>query len=153
MISLKVNGTVHEIDVDPDTPLLWVLRDSLGLTSVKYGCGEGACGVCTVLVDGHAERSCVMPVESVLGSEILTIEGLPADHPVKVAWIEGQVPQCGYCQTGMMLRAVDVLTGNPGMEEREMVRAMDDMACRCGSHPRIIPAMRRAALKMKEETP
>jgi isoquinoline 1-oxidoreductase alpha subunit len=151
MISLNVNGAVHEIDVDPDTPLLWVLRDSLGLTSVKYGCGEGACGICTVLVDGHAERSCVMPVESVRRSEILTIEGLPEDHPVKVAWTEAQVPQCGYCQTGMMLRAVDVLTGSPGLSDLEMAKAMDDITCRCGSHPRIIPAMRDAARKMKEE--
>ena len=153
MISLKVNGTVHEIDVDPDTPLLWVLRDSLGLTSVKYGCGEGACGICTVLVDGHAERSCIMPVESVQGSDILTIEGLPEDHPVKVAWTEAQVPQCGYCQTGMMLRAIDVLTGRPEITDREIAGAMDDMSCRCGSHPRIIPAMRQAARKMKEEKP
>jgi isoquinoline 1-oxidoreductase alpha subunit len=94
-----------------------------------------------------------MPVESAQGSEILTIEGLPADHPVKVAWTEAQVPQCGYCQTGMMLRAVDVLTGKPGLSALEMAEAMDDMACRCGTHPRIIPAMRSAAQKMKEEKP
>ncbi|WP_028577797.1 (2Fe-2S)-binding protein [Desulfomicrobium escambiense] len=153
MISLKVNGTVHEVDADPGTPLLWVLRDGLGLTSVKYGCGEGMCGICTVLVDGRAERSCVTPVESVQGSEILTIEGLPEDHPVKVAWTELQVPQCGYCQTGMMLQAVDVLTAGPGITDGEMAAAMDGIACRCGSHPRVIPAMRRAAGKMKEETP
>jgi isoquinoline 1-oxidoreductase alpha subunit len=149
MISLKVNGTVHEVDAEPGTPLLWVLRDLLGLTSVKYGCGEGTCGVCTVLVDGHAERSCVMPVESVQGGEILTIEGLPADHPVKAAWTAGQVPQCGYCQPAMMLQAIDVLTAKPGLSDREMAGAMDDIACRCGSHPRVIPAMRQAADKMK----
>lgn len=153
MISLKVNGTVREIDADPDTPLLWVLRDNLGLTSVKYGCGEGACGVCTVLVDGHAERSCVTPVESVQGNEILTIEGLPADHPVKAAWAELQVPQCGYCQTGMMLQAVDVLTGGPDIPDGEMAAAMDGIACRCGSHPRVVLAMRRAAGRMRGEKP
>jgi len=149
MISLKVNGRTHELDVDQGTPLLWVLRDNLGLTSVKFGCGEGMCGVCTVLVDGHAERSCVTPVESVQGSEILTVEGLPADHPLKVAWIERQVPQCGYCQPGMMLQAVDVLTGRPGLTDEEMASAMDNVVCRCGSHHRVIPAMRQAADKMK----
>lgn len=153
MISLKVNGTVHEVDADPGTPLLWVLRDNLGLTSVKYGCGEGMCGICTVLVDGRAERSCVTPVESVQGSEILTVEGLPADHPVKDAWTELQVPQCGYCQPGMMLQAVDVLTGKAGLSDGEMAAAMDAVACRCGSHPRVIPAMRRAAGRMGEEKP
>lgn len=153
MISLKVNGTVHEVDADPGTPLLWVLRDNLGLTSVKYGCGEGMCGICTVLVDGRAERSCVTPVESVQSSEILTIEGLPADHPVKAAWTELQVPQCGYCQTGMMLQAVDVLTGKAGLSDGEMAAAMDAVACRCGSHPRVIPAMRRAVGRMREEKP
>jgi isoquinoline 1-oxidoreductase alpha subunit len=153
MISLKVNGKVHEVDADPDTPLLWVLRDSLGLTSVKYGCGEGACGICTVLVDGRAERSCVTPVESVRGSEILTIEGLPADHPVKAAWTELQVPQCGYCQTGMMLQAVDVLTARPDISDGEMAAAMDGVACRCGSHPRVIPAMRLAAARTKGGKP
>lgn len=149
MISLHVNGKDHQVDVAPDTPLLWVLRDELGITSVKYGCGEGVCGICTVLVDDAAERSCSLSVGDVEGSRILTIEGLPEDHPVKRAWIEKQVPQCGYCQPGMMLQAVDVLSGGP-LSEKDMARAMDDVTCRCGTHPRVIPAMKLAAESMKK---
>lgn len=150
MISLNVNGKVHEVDVEPDTPLLWVLRDNLGITSVKFGCGEGMCGICTVLIDGKAERSCTLPVESAAGGEILTIEGLPEDHPIKVAWLEKQVPQCGYCQPGMMLQAVDVLSGDKNLSEEEMAVAMDDFTCRCGTHPRVLPAMKQAAEAMKK---
>ncbi|CCH48403.1 (2Fe-2S)-binding protein [Pseudodesulfovibrio piezophilus] len=150
MISLHVNGKVHEVDVEPDTPLLWVLRDNLGITSVKYGCGEGICGICTVLIDDAAERSCSISVESAAGSKILTIEGLPEDHPVKVAWTEKQVPQCGYCQPGMMLQAVDILSKNTAISEKEMALAMDDFTCRCGSHPRVVPAMKQAAKSMKK---
>jgi isoquinoline 1-oxidoreductase alpha subunit len=145
MIELNVNGTKRRVDADPDTPLLWVLRDNLGITSVKYACGIGACGMCTVLVDGAARRSCVTAVRDVTGNEITTIEGLPDQHPVKVAWIEKQVPQCGYCQPGIMLRAVDFLARKPRPSEAEIVAAMDDMICRCGTHPRIIQALQRAA--------
>jgi len=150
MISIHVNGKDHNVDVAPDTPLLWVLRDNLGYTSVKYGCGEGECGVCTVLIDNVAERSCTLSVESAVGSKILTIEGLPADHPVKVAWIEKQVPQCGYCQPGMMLQAVDVLSGDKSRSEKQMAESLDDITCRCGCHPRAIPAMKQAAETMKK---
>lgn len=149
MIKLHVNGKDHQVDVTPETPLLWVLRDTLGITSVKYGCGEGVCGVCTVLMDGTAVRSCSISVEAVAGSKILTIEGLPEDHPVKLAWIEKQVPQCGYCQPGMMLQAVDVLSGTP-QSEHDLATAMDDITCRCGTHPRVIPAMKMAAENMKK---
>lgn len=151
MISLHVNGKKHQVDVAPDTPLLWVLRDNLGITSVKYTCGVAECGVCTVLIDGRAERSCVVPVEDAVDSEILTIEGLSVDHPVKKAWIEKQVPQCGYCQPGMMLQAVDVLSNSGDLSEGDMVTAMDDFICRCGTHSRVIPAMKLAAEMMKKE--
>ena len=113
MISLDVNGKTYQIDVPSDTPLMWVLRDNLGFTGVKFGCGIGECGACTVLVDGSAERACTIAVEDVLESEIVSIEGLPEDHPVKQAWIENQVPQCGYCQPGMILQAVDYLSHKP----------------------------------------
>jgi isoquinoline 1-oxidoreductase alpha subunit len=109
MITLNVNGKRRQAEADPGTPLLWVLRDHLGITSVKYTCGIAECGICTVLIDGEAQRSCIVNVEDVLDSDITTIEGLPEDHPVKVAWIEKQVPQCGYCQPGIMLQAVDLL--------------------------------------------
>lgn len=144
MISMYVNGREYETDVAPETPLLWVLRDILGFTGVKYGCGEGTCGACTVLVDGVAERSCTISVQSVAGSRITTIEGVPADHPVKKAWIEHQVPQCGYCQPGMMLQAIDVLSSGT-RSEKEMVESLDDVVCRCGSHPRAIAALKQAA--------
>jgi isoquinoline 1-oxidoreductase alpha subunit len=145
MISLSVNGKRREIDADPATPLLWVLRDDLGLTSVKYTCGIAQCGMCTVLIDGEAKRSCVVNVEDVLESEITTIEGLPENHPVKVAWIEKQVPQCGYCQPGIMLQATDFLSREPNPSDAQIDDAMDDVICRCGSHPRIKKAIRLAA--------
>jgi isoquinoline 1-oxidoreductase subunit alpha len=133
------------VDVSPETPLLWVLRDNLGITSVKYACGIGECGLCTVLIDGNARRSCVVNVEDVQGSEITTIEGLPDNHPVKVAWIEKQVPQCGYCQPGIMLQTVDFLSRVPDPSEEQINQAMDDVICRCGSHPRIKKAIKLAA--------
>jgi isoquinoline 1-oxidoreductase alpha subunit len=145
MIELIVNGTKRRVDADPGTPLLWVLRDNLGITSVKYTCGIAQCGMCTVLIDGRAERSCVVNAEDVRGREITTIEGLPDDHPVKVAWIEKQVPQCGYCQPGIMLQAVDFLSREPDPTEAQINQAMDDVICRCGSHPRIKQAIRVAA--------
>jgi len=149
VFTLKVNGKSHRVDAAPDTPLLWVLRDFLGFTSVKYGCGIGECGSCTVLLDGKAERSCTIPAQDAQGKEITTIEGLPESHPVKQAWISQQVPQCGYCQPGMILQAVGVLTKNPQASRREMAKAMDDVMCRCGSHPRALDAMELAAGKLK----
>lgn len=145
MITIRVNGETKTVDAEPSTPLLWVLRDHLGITSVKYTCGIAECGVCTVLINGEATRSCVVPVEDVADSEIITIEGLPADHPVKLAWIEKQVPQCGYCQPGIMLQAVDFLTRNPRPTEEQINQAMDDVLCRCGTHPRIKQAISLAA--------
>ena len=142
---LNVNGKRRRVDVDPGTPLLWVLRDNLGITSVKYTCGIGECGMCTVLIDGEAQRSCVVNVEDALQSEITTIEGLPENHPVKVAWIEKQVPQCGYCQPGIMLQTVDFLSREPNPSEARIDEVMDDVICRCGSHPRIKKAIRLAA--------
>ena len=145
MITLTVNGEKKQADVSPETPLLWVLRDNLGMTSVKYTCGIAECGMCTVLIDGEAQRSCVVNVEDVQGRDITTIEGLPDNHPVKVAWIEKQVPQCGYCQPGLMLHAVDFLSRTPHPTEEQIRDAMDNVICRCGSQPRIKKAIQMAA--------
>jgi len=145
MITLTVNGEKKQVDVSPETPLLWVLRDNLGFTSVKYTCGIAECGMCTVLVNGEAQRSCVVAMEEAEGSEITTIEGLPDNHPVKVAWIEKQVPQCGYCQPGIMLQTVDFLSRVPDPSEAQINEAMDNVICRCGSHPRMKKAIRLAA--------
>lgn len=145
MISLLVNGENRQVDVSPDTPLLWVLRDNLGITSVKYACGISECGVCTVLIDGEAVRSCSISVESARKSKIVTIEGLPEDNPVKLAWIEKQVPQCGYCQPGIMLQTVDFLSRQPNPSEKQIDEALDNVLCRCGSHPRIKKAIQMAA--------
>jgi len=145
MIVLNVNGINKQVDEDPDTPLLWVLRDNLGITSVKYTCGISECGMCTVLIDGEAQRSCVVAVKDVLGNKITTIEGLPENHPVKVAWIEKQVPQCGYCQPGIMLQTVDFLSRNPNPTVEQINGAMDNVICRCGTHPRIKKAIQMAA--------
>lgn len=149
MIALKVNGIEMQADVDPDTPLLWVLRDNLGITSVKYTCGIAECGMCTVLIDGEAQRSCVVNVKDVLESEITTIEGLPENHPVKAAWIEKQVPQCGYCQPGIMLQTVDFLLRNANPTDEQINDAMDNVICRCGTHPRIKKAIQMAAAVMQ----
>lgn len=145
MLTLTVNGTKKEVDVDPGTPLLWVLRDNLGITSVKYTCGIAECGMCTVLIGGEARRSCALAAGEVQGSAITTIEGLPDDHPVKVAWIEQQVPQCGYCQPGIMLQTVDFLSRVPRPSEAQIGEAMDNVICRCGSHPRMKKAIAQAA--------
>lgn len=145
MVSLHVNGKTRQVDVDPETPLLWVLRDNLSITSVKYTCGIAECGVCTVLIDDEAVRSCSITVEEVQENKITTIEGLPEDHPVKTAWIEKQVPQCGYCQPGIMLQAVDFLSRRPNPSVKEIDEAMDDVLCRCGSHPRMKKAIQMAA--------
>ena len=145
MMTLTVNGKKRTVDVYPETPLLWALRDDLGITSVKYACGIAECGMCTVLMDGEARRSCVVTVEEAQDSDITTIEGLPENHPVKLAWIEKQVPQCGYCQPGVMLQAADFLSREPNPSEERIVEVMDDVVCRCGSHPRIKRAIQLAA--------
>lgn len=145
MITLNVNGVSQQVDVDPQTPLLWVLRDNLGITSVKYTCGIAECGICTVLIDGVAVRSCSISAGEVVDRKIITIEGIPDDHPVKIAWIEKQVPQCGYCQPGIMLQAVDFLSRVPHPSNKQIDDAMDDVICRCGSHPRIKNAIKLVA--------
>ena len=142
-IHLKVNGTAHQVDVEPDAPLLWVLRDELGLTGTKFGCGIAACGACTVHVNGKAVRSCSVPVSSVAGAQITTIEGLGGDrglNPVQRAWIEHQVPQCGYCQSGMIMAVSAFLAVNPAPTEEQLAEAVTNI-CRCGTYPRIRAAV------------
>jgi isoquinoline 1-oxidoreductase alpha subunit len=147
-MQLIVNGVSHEVDVDGDTPLLWVLRDILGLTGTKFGCGAALCGCCTVHVDGEAIRSCVSPVSAVQGHQIRTIEGLAQagrDHPVQQAWAEIDVPQCGYCQAGQIMSAVALLEQNPAPTDDEIDEAMAGNLCRCGTYVRIRQAVRKAA--------
>ena len=144
MISLQVNGKKYDVDVPKDTPLLWVLRDNLKLTGTKYACGIGECGCCTVHIDGKAQRSCVVPVGDAQGKKITTIEGLPANHPVKKAWIQDQVPQCGYCQPGVMMQVASLIAESKNPDPNKIVGAMDDVLCRCGSHPRIKKGIKTA---------
>jgi aerobic-type carbon monoxide dehydrogenase small subunit (CoxS/CutS family) len=152
MVGLKVNGREHRVEALPDTPLLWVLRDHLGLTGTKFGCGVALCGACTVLVNGEATRSCVTPVSSVLGKEITTIEGLSADgsHPVQKAWITDEVPQCGYCHSGQIMQAAALLSKNPAPSDADIDRIMSGNICRCGTYQRIRQAIHRAARMMAE---
>ena len=145
MVSLEVNGKKHTVDVNPDTPLLWVLRDHLHLMGTKYGCGRALCGVCTVHIDGKAERSCVTPVGSVQGKKITTIEGLPETHPVKQAWLAEEVSQCGWCQPGQIMTAAALLAEKPMPADSEIDEAMAGNLCRCGTYQRIRRAVRRAA--------
>lgn len=145
MIELTINGKTHKLDADPDMPLLWALRDLAGLTGTKYGCGVAQCGACTVHVDGVATRSCSIPLESVAGSKITTIEGLGGDHPVQKAWTELQVPQCGYCQSGQIMSATALLAETPKPSDADIDAAMDGNLCRCGTYPRIKAAIKRAA--------
>jgi aerobic-type carbon monoxide dehydrogenase small subunit (CoxS/CutS family) len=147
MIRLKVNGKAHGVEVEPETPLLWVLRDSLGLTGSKYGCGIGVCGACTVHLDGRAARSCVVPVGSVGDKAVTTIEGLSAngEHPLQRAWIELDVPQCGYCQPGFLMGAAALLREKPHPSEADIDQAMTHI-CRCGTYNRIRRAI-QAAIK------
>ena len=137
MISINVNGKNYQVDAPPGVPLLWVLREQLQLTGTKYSCGIGECGSCTVHINGQAERACTIPIEDVNGSDVITIEGLAENHPVKKAWILEQVPQCGYCQPGQMMQAASLLEDNQNPSEDEIISAMDDILCRCGSYPRI----------------
>ena len=144
-ITLKVNGQARAIDADPEMPLLWALRDFLGLKGAKYGCGIGACGACTVQVNGKAMRACVVPLRAVAGDEIRTIEALGGEHPVQRAWLEEQVPQCGYCQAGQIMQAVTLLEQNPRPTTEQIRAGMEGVLCRCGTYPRIEAAVRRAA--------
>jgi isoquinoline 1-oxidoreductase alpha subunit len=142
-----VNGKPVEVDVDPATPLLWVLRDSLGMTGTKFGCGMALCGACTVHLDGKAIRSCVAPVSRVEGKRVMTIEGLSTDltHPLQRAWIELDVPQCGYCQSGQIMSAAVLLAENPKPTDKDIDEAMGGNICRCGTYPRIRKAIHKAA--------
>jgi isoquinoline 1-oxidoreductase subunit alpha len=146
MINLTVNGTTHSVEAEPDTPLLWVLRDELGLTGTKFGCGEGLCGACSVLLDGHVTRTCVLPVAAVADRSITTIEGLSPDksHPVQRAWIAESVPQCGYCQSGMILAVAALLNSKPAPTDADIDAAISNL-CRCGTYNRIRKAIHRAA--------
>ena len=148
MTTLKVNGQTYTAEVDAEMPLLWILRDVLGLTGTKFGCGMGQCWGCTVLVEGKARPSCTTKVKTLKDKEITTIEGIPRDHPVKRAWVEEQVPQCGYCQSGQILRAVALIAENSGPDDEEIAKAMQRNLCRCGTYPRIKAAVKRAAKAM-----
>jgi nicotinate dehydrogenase subunit A len=155
MVSLNVNGRTHEIEIDPDTPLLYVLRDNLVLNGAKYGCGLGQCGACTVMVDGRAVLSCVVPAVMVAGREITTVEGLgtiDAPGPMQQAFIEEQAAQCGFCIPGMMMRAQALLQRNPGAGEDEIRAHLAPNLCRCGTHMRILKAVHRAADLMRAGT-
>jgi isoquinoline 1-oxidoreductase subunit alpha len=152
MTSLKVNGAPRAVEADPDKPLLWVLREDLGLTGTKFGCGIGACGACTVHINGEAVRSCSLPLSAAAGADIVTIEGLAASaamppgalHAVQRAWIDVQVPQCGYCQSGMIMAAAALLRRTPRPTDADIDAAMSNL-CRCGTYPRVRRALRRLA--------
>ncbi len=152
MITLSVNGTPRPVDLAPDTPLLWALRDAIGLTGTKFGCGIGACGSCTVLLDGAPVRSCQVTIAEVGSRKVTTIEGLSPDgsHPVQRAWIADEVPQCGYCQSGQIVAAAALLARKPRPTDADIDAAMDGILCRCGTYERIRRAIHRAA---KEGTP
>ncbi len=151
MVRLNINGKEYDIDVEPDTPLLWAIRDNIGLEGTKYGCGIGQCGACTVIIDGKAVRSCTRPVSRAENTKITTLEGIPPDHPVKQAWIEGSVPQCGYCQPGQIMQAVALLEENHLPTDADIDRAMSGNICRCGTYQRIRKAIHTASLLMETE--
>ncbi len=146
---LNINRKKHTVNVEKSTPLLWVLRDTLGFTGTKFGCGKGLCGACTVLANNVSIRSCSLPVESAVNMDIVTIEGLSekGDHPVQLAWVEEDVSQCGYCQGGQILSAVSLLNSKPKPSEEDINHAMQGNLCRCGTYPRIKKAIKRAAAK------
>ena len=145
--TLNINGMAHEVDAEPETPLLWVLRDNIGLTGTKFGCGIAQCGVCTVHIDGQPARACSTTAASAVGREVTTIEGLSHDdsHPVQQAWVEGTVPQCGYCQPGQIMSAAALLARTPEPTDSEIDTAMAGNLCRCGTYLRIRRAIHRAA--------
>jgi isoquinoline 1-oxidoreductase alpha subunit len=144
MISLQVNGKKYSVDVPPDTPLLWVIRDYLKLTGTKFSCGIGVCATCTVHIDGKAQRSCIIPVADAQGKKITTIEGLKENHPVKQAWIKEEVPQCGYCQSGVMMQVAALISESKKPDADKITAAMDDVICRCGTYPRIKKGIKTA---------
>jgi len=146
-LTLSVNGTSYTVDVEPETPLLWVLRDSIGLTGTKFGCGIAKCGACTVHIDGQAAKSCNTKASAAIGKTVTTIEGLSTDssHPVQVAWTEGDVPQCGYCQSGQIMAAAALLSKRPNPSDFDIDAEMADNICRCGTYQRIRRAIHRAA--------
>jgi isoquinoline 1-oxidoreductase subunit alpha len=150
MVRLTINGKTHDVDVDPNTPLLWVIREQIGLTGTKYGCGIAQCGACTVHVNGEAMRSCVVPVRTVEGREITTIEGLSSDstHPVQQAWLTEQVPQCGYCQSGQIMATVAFLKTTPNPTDADIDAGLTNI-CRCGTYERLRRAVHRAAALMR----
>ena len=142
---LDVNGKAFEVKAAPDTPLLWVIRDELGLTGSKYGCGIGQCGACTVLADGQPIRSCSVPISALAGIKLSTIESLGGNHPLQLAWVKNDVPQCGYCQSGQLMSAAALLAANPHPSDSEIDTAMSGNLCRCGTYQRIHAAIKEAA--------
>ena len=148
-ITLNINGQDHTVQVNEDVPLLWVIREHLQMTGTKFGCGISQCGACTVHVDGQPMRSCQLRVSRVVGREITTIEGIAEDHPIKQAWIDIQVPQCGYCQSGQIMSAVALVDQNQDPSEEEIIQAMEGNLCRCGTYTRIKAAIRQAAQEVR----
>ena len=148
-ITLKINGQSHTVEAEGDVPLLWVIREYLQMTGTKFGCGIAQCGACTVHVDGQPMRSCQLQVSRAVGREITTIEGIREDHPVKQAWIDIQVPQCGYCQSGQIMSAVALVEKNSNPSEEEIIQAMDGNLCRCGTYTRIKQAIYQAAEEVR----
>jgi isoquinoline 1-oxidoreductase alpha subunit len=146
-VKFNLNGKPVNSQVEADTPLLWVIRDELGYTGTKFGCGAGLCGACTVHINGRAQRSCQQPVDNIAGAKVTTIEGLSPDssHPLQKAWIAEQVPQCGYCQSGQIMKAAELLAANPKPSREQIVAHMDGNICRCGTYHRIIRAIQRAS--------
>lgn len=155
MINLTINGEAHELDVDPGTPLLWVIREQAGLTGTKFGCGIAQCGACTVHLDGAPIRSCVTPVQAAEGKSVRTIEDIATAggelHPVQQAWIDEQVPQCGYCQSGQVMSAVALLESNASPSDADIDAAMSGNVCRCGTYPRIRRGIKRAAEQLNAD--
>lgn len=147
LYKININGSLMEVDVDPNTPMLWVLRDHLNLVGTKFGCGIAQCGACTIHLDGNAVRSCQLPVSAAEGAEITTIEGISekGDHPVQKAWMELDVPQCGYCQAGQIMSAVALLKENPNPSDEDIDNAMNGNICRCGTYTRIKAAVKTAS--------
>jgi isoquinoline 1-oxidoreductase subunit alpha len=154
-LRLTVNGAPRTIEVDDDTPLLWILRDQLGLTGTKFGCGVGVCGACTILENGKALRACQLPASEIAGRSFTTIDGLSPDmsHPCQRAWMEEEVAQCGYCQVGMIMTACGLLNEHPDPNDDLIDTVMSDSVCRCGTYPRIRKAIHRAAMEMRKKKP
>jgi len=145
MITLKINGKTHSLDISPESSLLWTIREHLKLTGTKFGCGKGLCGSCTIHVDGKAERSCQMTVGDAQGKNITTIEGIPENHPLKKAWVTEQVAQCGYCQPGQIMQAASLLSKDKNPSDAKIINEMDGNLCRCGTYPRVKSAIILAA--------